>query len=491
MAFVDDTSELYIFDGITWVLLPSGGGVISDDHYDAASWDGNLDGATKNAIRDKIESILSTISGITSYPSGDATKVGYLTVTSAVDLDQIESDTVTNNAKVSNATHTGEVTGSTALTVDKTAITNKTEVTPAPGDMVLITDASDSDNLKKVNASKLIGETTFSPSQITSDQNDYNGGNSASWQAAHIVLITGDSSIRSITSFEAPTGSNPISKRIANTGSYPVIVSPDNTAGTAANRVSGYSPFIILPGTGIELIYDTTSSRWKVLSTPVAFYHYIKSIWFDIGPGSATAGDQADVLFGAIGTGATVGAVVSSTTLPGYFQCSTGSSATGATALILSKNGTYTAFGLAHIEAYAFAHINTLSTSSERFIAYLQITSTTATATSNSNNTIGIRYSDNVNSGKWEGYSKDNAGTESTVDLGVTVAINTFYDLRMIINKARTEVLFYINGSFCGRLTGNMPNAVACGSRTYMLKTVGTTARTFNIHRTGAFAIHS
>jgi len=36
-----------------------------------------------------------------SYPSADATKVGYISVTQAVDLDTIESDTATNNAKVS------------------------------------------------------------------------------------------------------------------------------------------------------------------------------------------------------------------------------------------------------------------------------------------------------------------------------------------------------------------------------------------------------
>lgn len=82
--------------------------------------------------------------------AAEKTKLGHITVTQAVDLDQIESDTVTNNAKVSNATHTGEVTGSTVLTVDKTAISNKTQVTAAIEDTVLIGDASDSNNLKKV-----------------------------------------------------------------------------------------------------------------------------------------------------------------------------------------------------------------------------------------------------------------------------------------------------------------------------------------------------
>lgn len=52
-----------------------------------------------------------------SYPSADATKVGFISVTQAVDLDTMESNITTNNAKVSNATHTGDVTGSTALTI--------------------------------------------------------------------------------------------------------------------------------------------------------------------------------------------------------------------------------------------------------------------------------------------------------------------------------------------------------------------------------------
>lgn len=52
-----------------------------------------------------------------SYPSADATKVGFISVTQAVNLDTMESDIATNNAKVSNATHTGEVTGSTTLTI--------------------------------------------------------------------------------------------------------------------------------------------------------------------------------------------------------------------------------------------------------------------------------------------------------------------------------------------------------------------------------------
>ena len=56
---------------------------------------------------------------------------------------------------VTNATHTGEVTGSGALTVDKTAVTNKSVVSATGADYILISDTSDGGNLKKALASDL------------------------------------------------------------------------------------------------------------------------------------------------------------------------------------------------------------------------------------------------------------------------------------------------------------------------------------------------
>lgn len=84
-------------------------------------------------------------------------KVDFISVTQSVDLDTIESDTVANNAKVTNATHTGEVTGSTTLTLDKSAISNRTTVTAVGADYVLISDTSDGGLLKKALASDLSG----------------------------------------------------------------------------------------------------------------------------------------------------------------------------------------------------------------------------------------------------------------------------------------------------------------------------------------------
>ncbi len=60
---------------------------------------------------------ISYDTGYQGYTTAEATKVGHISVTQAVNLDTIESDTATNNAKVTNATHTGDATGATALTV--------------------------------------------------------------------------------------------------------------------------------------------------------------------------------------------------------------------------------------------------------------------------------------------------------------------------------------------------------------------------------------
>jgi hypothetical protein len=99
---------------------------------------------------------------ITASQDSNATALGSFT--------KAQLDTAVSDGNVlyvgdvtTNATHTGEVTGSGALTVDKTAITNKTTVTAVGTDYILISDTSDSGNLKKALASDLTGGGGGSP----------------------------------------------------------------------------------------------------------------------------------------------------------------------------------------------------------------------------------------------------------------------------------------------------------------------------------------
>ena len=78
-----------------------------------------------------------------------------LALVSGTTIKTVNSNSLLGSGDVAitpNATHTSEVTGATALTVNKVAITNKTLVTVASTDKILIADASDSDNLKNVTA---------------------------------------------------------------------------------------------------------------------------------------------------------------------------------------------------------------------------------------------------------------------------------------------------------------------------------------------------
>ncbi|MEA2037317.1 MAG: hypothetical protein U9O94_07435, partial [Nanoarchaeota archaeon] len=125
-----------------------------------------------------------------AYTDAEEVKVGHISVTQAVNLDTIESDTATNNAKVTNATHTGEVTGSGALTVDKTAISNKGAVTAVDTDYVLIGDTSDANNLKKALVSDLTG----------------GGGSPSITEEDDTCPVTNASTNFNITLGSAPTG---------------------------------------------------------------------------------------------------------------------------------------------------------------------------------------------------------------------------------------------------------------------------------------------
>lgn len=160
-----------------------------------------------------------------SFDNTASTKVGYLTVTQNVDLDTMESDVntnnakisytdatdvglntthrssdgkdhsdvVINNAKVSNATHTGEVTGSNALTVDKSVISNKTQVTASSTDFVLIGDSSDSDNLKKAPVSDFLGSGTDSDAVHVNVANEISGVTEKASPVSADLLIIEDS----------------------------------------------------------------------------------------------------------------------------------------------------------------------------------------------------------------------------------------------------------------------------------------------------------
>lgn len=103
------------------VLLEIGDTLIANQNgaNDPNMWTIVQANLTAASIKTQYESNTNT----NAYTDAEAAKVGFITVTQAVDLDTIESDTTTNNAKVTNATHTGDVTGDAALTIGAKKVT--------------------------------------------------------------------------------------------------------------------------------------------------------------------------------------------------------------------------------------------------------------------------------------------------------------------------------------------------------------------------------
>jgi hypothetical protein len=89
-----------------------------------------------------------------------------------------------------------------------------------------------------------------------------------------------------------------------------------------------------------------------------------------------------------------------------------------------------------------------------------------------------FRYSDNINSGKWQGVCRDN-NTESTCDTGATVTAAQWDDIKVGVNSAGTLATFVVNDTSSCTINSNIPTAA--GRMTsygfYLQKNVSTTTR--------------
>ena len=119
---------------------------------------------------DTIESDTAANNAKVTYPSGDATKVGFLTVTQAVDLDTLEVDVTANNAKITypsgDATKVGYLTVTQAVdldTMESDVTANNAKNTYPSGDstkvgFISITQAVDLDDVESKANSALQAE---------------------------------------------------------------------------------------------------------------------------------------------------------------------------------------------------------------------------------------------------------------------------------------------------------------------------------------------
>lgn len=93
-----------------------------------------------------------------------------------------------------------------------------------------------------------------------------------------------------------------------------------------------------------------------------------------------------------------------------------------------------------------------------------------------------FRYSDGINSGKWQGVCVESTGALSTCDTGTTVAATTWYRLTVVVTGTSTAD-FRINGTSACTVNTGIPESTGEETNfgTSINKTVGTTARELQI----------
>lgn len=113
--------------------------------------------------------------------------------------------------------------------------------------------------------------------------------------------------------------------------------------------------------------------------------------------------------------------------------------------------------GDCYMEASCDVRLQALSSGASQSYIFMFGFSADAAPSNSAANRVMIRYSHTINSGIFQGVCANGSGTESTVSLGVTTAATTMYHLRVVLNKQNNEARFFIDGTYRGRITTNLP----------------------------------
>jgi hypothetical protein len=172
---------------------------------------------------------------------------GALTGNRIVEVDNTIGPYIVWNNTTGDFSFTFQVTGASGVTVPRGASLNLY----CDGNNIIETTVA-----RVLSRFALTGE--ISPAQITANQNDYNP---ASLLQAAVLRLSSDAS-RNITGLAG--GEDGRVLILENVGSNPIVLTHDDAASTAANRILiGESTFTLASNRAVTLWYDATSSRWR------------------------------------------------------------------------------------------------------------------------------------------------------------------------------------------------------------------------------------
>lgn len=313
---------------------------------------------------------------------------------------------------------------------------------------------------------------SISPSQITSDQTDYNPTN---LNTASIIRLDADSSFRSIGGLQGGTDGRIIFLENISTNS--ILLSDEFTthgqASSAANRFQllGYD-VPLFPKSSIKLRYDGTTARWRFVNGQVPMIPPIRFGFCDKNEWGNASNNQLFTIVSA--SGGSFNNIAGTTRHHGVRQFTLGTSTTGSGSAWAGGSDIIGPLGNSQYWRFdLLMKIQQLSNATDRYTIRLGfIDSNTAESTDGA----FFRYTDNVNSGKWERVTRSN-GTETATDTTITAQSSNFSLFTVIVNPAGNNAQFFIDNTSVGANTANIPTGAGRDTSwgIMFLKSAGTT----------------
>lgn len=333
--------------------------------------------------------------------------------------------------------------------------------TIAAGETVLLTwdDALTTDYyiLQKIPASSAggsTGETIISPAQLTAAADNWNP---TGLSTATVIRLSGDSGFRIISGISAPAA--PKELTLTNVGAdYPVLITREDVASSAANRFTLEKDIPIYPGQTATFFYDNTSNRWRVRNQSTELRpEQTQSVFYSAG-GSTTSADFDQWIFtpasGAISTVAPTATRRRATTLSTSTSTTAGPHVTTKAASLwigVSPNPT----AMYYRATFSVDSLSNATWGNYTLVAGFvsgpnALTSTTAEGEY-------LKYTHGINSGKWVSITKQTTGSPNatTTDTGVTFSAGTICTIE-VQHRPDGAAAFWINGTYITEHTANI-----------------------------------
>jgi len=314
----------------------------------------------------------------------------------------------------------------------------------------------------------------ISPSQLTANQNDWSP---TGLSTASVIRLSTDGTFRIITGLAGGADGRRVT--LVNVGSYTVMLRAESASSSASNRFAfDNTDRFILPGRGIELLYDGTLSRWIAL-TPFDYdTDYVLSAQFRHGVAGTTGSGTNGDFFVKANTGGSGSGNGGSPW--GSSGITTSSSATGKGSIGTPANAMVRSVSTTYLRYQSFFGLSAASDGTNTYYARCGWMSS-ANPTGEPGDGVYFRYTHGTNSGNWQFVARKSS-TETVINTSTAPVTNstgaTGQSLIVVVAPNGAECEGFINGVSVGVTTTNVPNTTNMGVYTQIEKTAGTTSRT-------------